>query len=51
MNESDVFEENNLYIQGLTLKNTLNYIFEEFQNIFKEIHKEDIDKSEYEDLK
>ena len=33
----DIFEENNLYIHGDTLKNTIEFIREEFESIYKDI--------------
>jgi hypothetical protein len=42
INESDIFEENNLYILGNTLKNTIELIREEFESIYKEIITTDI---------
>jgi len=37
INESDIFEENNLYIHGNTLKNTIELIREKFESIYKDI--------------
>ena len=36
INESNIFEENDLFIEGRTLKNTFSTIREEFNQIYKE---------------
>lgn len=52
INESDIFEENTLYISGITLKNNLEITFEHFQSLFDKEFKEysNIKNSEIEDI-
>ncbi len=41
INESDIFEENNLYILGNTLKQSIESIRQEFDSIFDSLFKND----------
>ena len=51
-NESNIFEENNLYIHGNSLKNTINKITSEFYNLYNyAIENEDGLESLISDLK
>lgn len=43
INESDIFEENKLFIQGTTLKLTINKITDEFNHICELFEQENLD--------
>ena len=51
VNESDIFEENNLYIQGITLKNTILNTHVIFNSMFTDIFQNEKDLDDiYADL-